>query len=495
MITERFRYQLRQEARQWVTDGLLQPEQFDRLADRYQFRTLDQGARNRFVTILLCLGGVLLGLGVITFVAANWQQWPRAFRVGVLLSALLGVQALGFYLWRSPAPRLAGQRRLGQALLLLGGLLLGANLALTAQMFHQGGPLSSLYFIWGGGVLTMAIGLRLMPLGLLALILTIVGYWSGLYDWWEPEPSWQRALAEHMPLVSALAFLPLAHVTRSRFLFGLAWLFTLGTLQTNFWWSLMHPWVASVLSLALPFALGWGYRDRLWPAVQRWWLRLPLPRTLHHWLVPGGAIDPRPLNFQNITQNLTILWLMGMFYFTSFWFFWEGSGRQSGSSTDGNIYDPAQFVPWLAVDVAVAAVAAVLMWARRGRGAAMGADQWLTDAVLWALVLSLGLTLGWHYNVAALPNLGTLLANVCLFLLGVGLVREGLSDGRRLAFWSGLLLLVLDIWTRMLEYNTDLLLKALVFVLCGVGVIAAGLWFERSVQTLNGSNSSPTARS
>jgi uncharacterized membrane protein len=103
--------------------------------------------------------------------------------VGVLLSALVGVQALGFYLWRSPTPRLVGQRRLGQALLLLGGLLLGANLALTAQMFHQVGPLSSLYFIWGGGVLTMAIGLRLMPLGLLALILTIVGYWSGLYDW------------------------------------------------------------------------------------------------------------------------------------------------------------------------------------------------------------------------------------------------------------------------------------------------------------------------
>ena len=32
----------------------------------------------------------------------------------------------------------------------------------------------------------------------------------------------------------------------------------------------------------------------------------------------------------------------------------------------------------------------------------------------------------------------------------------------------------------MFEYDTDLLLKAAVLAACGVAVIAAGLWFEKS---------------
>jgi uncharacterized membrane protein len=76
----------------------------------------------------------------------------------------------------------------------------------------------------------------------------------------------------------------------------------------------------------------------------------------------------------------------------------------------------------------------------------------------------------------------TLLFNLLLFLLGVGLVREGVTQGQRRLFWGGMVLLTLQIFTRMLEYNTDLLFKSLVLFLCGLGVIAAGLWFERHVR-------------
>jgi hypothetical protein len=42
-----------------------------------------------------------------------------------------------------------------------------------------------------------------------------------------------------------------------------------------------------------------------------------------------------------------------------------------------------------------------------------------------------------------------------------------------------MVLLILGIISRMLEYNTGLLAKSIVFALCGIGVIGAGLWFER----------------
>jgi cyanate permease len=67
-------------------------------------------------------------------------------------------------------------------------------------------------------------------------------------------------------------------------------------------------------------------------------------------------------------------------------------------------------------------------------------------------------------------------------LLAVGLIRDGLALGERSPFWGGMVLLVLGIISRMLEYNTGLLLKSIVFALCGVGIIAAGLWFERNVK-------------
>jgi hypothetical protein len=42
-----------------------------------------------------------------------------------------------------------------------------------------------------------------------------------------------------------------------------------------------------------------------------------------------------------------------------------------------------------------------------------------------------------------------------------------------------MLLLTLQIISRMWEYDTDLIFKSFVFAMCGVGIISAGLWFER----------------
>jgi hypothetical protein len=53
---------------------------------------------------------------------------------------------------------------------------------------------------------------------------------------------------------------------------------------------------------------------------------------------------------------------------------------------------------------------------------------------------------------------------------------------------------VLDIFTRMVEYDTNLMLKALVFALAGVGTIVAGFWFERSIESLAPADRASTAR-
>ena len=194
MISDKFRRELREQAKLWQAEGLIDTSFYQQLSERYQFNTLETASRNRFLSILMSLGGILLGIGVITFVAANWQVWSREVRVALLLSLFVAVNAAGFYLWRIPPsrsqnshpnmPATKGRNKLlGEGLLLLGALILGANMALMAQMFHIGGSSYGLFLAWGIGVLGMAYSLRLTSLGVLSALLIGLGYWLAVLDW------------------------------------------------------------------------------------------------------------------------------------------------------------------------------------------------------------------------------------------------------------------------------------------------------------------------
>ena len=86
MITDKFRSQLRQEAQVWRTEGIINDSQHEQLSQRYQFNTLDTSSRNQFIVVLIGLGSILIGLGVITFVAANWQDLSKNAKVLLLVS-------------------------------------------------------------------------------------------------------------------------------------------------------------------------------------------------------------------------------------------------------------------------------------------------------------------------------------------------------------------------------------------------------------------------
>ena len=213
MASDKFRRQLRQEAEQWQAEGLITATQYQQLSDRYHLETLETTARNRFTLILMTLGGLLLGLAVVTFVAANWQEWPRTFRVALLLGLFVGVNAAGFYLWRSrpdDLETLRWQHRFGQGLLVLVALALGAKMALMAQMFQVHGPAYELWLAWAIGVLAMAYSLRLTSLGLLAATLLGWGYWQANPAWSSPEigAAWSQILLQYMPLISGLLLVP-----------------------------------------------------------------------------------------------------------------------------------------------------------------------------------------------------------------------------------------------------------------------------------------------
>jgi uncharacterized membrane protein len=463
MISDKFRRELRSQAKLWEAEGLIDTSLYQQLADRYQFHTLETASRNRFLSILISLGSILLAIGVITFVAANWQIWSREVRVALLLSLFVAVNVAGFYLWRIPPspsknsnpniPLTKGRNQLlGEGLLLLGALILGANMALMAQMFHIGGSSYGLFLAWGIGVLGMAYSLRLTSLGVLSALLVGLGYWLAVLDFSSKvEFSWLEVLVRQMPIAASIMFVPLAYWCRSRAIFCLGAIVLIFSLQISIAQGLNPNWGVAMFC-ALPPALLWGYDDAMWP-----------------------NIDSRL--FQATARSLALVFLAGLFYFLSFHWLWQDSPSPSQIPLDWSVL----------TNIAVLGALTVFEWLHLGRlelrrPKQKGVD--LTTGAIAILIIITALIPFYHLNFSPLPQLATFLFNVLLFLLAVGLLREGLALGNRQTFWGGMVSITLQIISRLFEYNTELLLKSFVFVLCGIGVIAAGLWFERHFATI-----------
>lgn len=458
MIIDNFRAKLRNEAKIWRDEGLIEDSQYEQLSQKYQFDSLDNVAQDRFIFILIGVGCILVGLGAITFVAANWQAWSREVKLILLLSLFFAINIVGFFLWREPVFDNAGKKRrqrkriFGHGLLLLGALLLGANMAFMAQTFHISGDDYQLFIYWGIGVLVMAYGLRLASLGVFAFVLFNIGYFMGLGELWSVnnEFSLTRLMIEHMPILWLVLFVPLAYICKSRWIFALSTIAFATSLQFNLnrYYRYSQSWV-NHFTFALPPALLWSYDDLLFPKINQRW-------------------------FQPVARNLALLFFSILFYILSFREYW----RLSDYPPNFNEFKPDLF---LLIDLGILTALAIYQWfnllfANRNRQR-QGID--ITNISIGILVVMAAFAPIARQNIGGMAFIAIFVFNLLLALLACGMIRQGLQSNQRRAFWGGMILLTLQIITRMLEYNTELLFKSLVFVLCGVAVITAGLWFER----------------
>ncbi|MEM9090529.1 MAG: DUF2157 domain-containing protein [Cyanobacteria bacterium P01_F01_bin.53] len=496
---EKFRRQLRDESERWWHEGLIDADVYEQLAKRYEFSSIEAANSNRFITILMGLGGILLGLGAITLVAANWQEWSRTLRMVVIFSAFVGINAAGFYLWRRPAHKALqkpGLQRLGHGLLLTGALIMGANLGLMSQMFHQDGSVAGLYLVWGLGVLAMAYGLRLTSLGVLSWILILLSHREAFFGtlFWRANAadiSWITALQAYLPVLITPLYLPLAHWCRSRALYGL-WGVGILTMLLSASGALIH-WNA--LSLTWTFVLIpvllWVYHARFWrwPANQITAMGAKTSAVpsadrslLHQKLGADGPVGVKPDPFQSISRGLAI-WFLSLgaytYSFRDFWVqYWSASeleSRLSGSITNS----------FLLGLLGLSAIALYGCWQLflhiRHRPEAKG--LWMKTPVFGIVSTLLGLSVWCHYQNIGSGLMGPIVMNMVLFFIGFAMLHDGMLLGIRHRFWGGMGIVVIGLMTRMFEYDTGLMLKALVLALCGVAIIAAGLWFEKQTKS------------
>lgn len=474
MASDAFRRELQREALRWRSEGFISDEQFQRLAQEYEFEAIEIAARDRFIMILLGLGSVLVGIGAITFVAANWQALSQVAKAGMMFLAMMVCNLGGFALINRSILN-DRWRRLGQALLLLGSLLLGANIALMGQIVHTSGTRYELCAAWAIGVLAMAYGMELPFLGMLALLILGIGYWSALWDiLWLQDSLLGVWSLQMMPLLLAMFFVPLSYRCRSPLLFALSALAissSLSVLILDIGRSL--PALIDALLLVLPFALLWAYDDTLWPFLRNFIQRRQRSRPL-------VSDEENDLAFQPVARGLMLFGLSLLYWLLSFRELWSASTNRGLLDSQLLWRSSAPVMVTLVLFAGWTVGAWIYLGWRSQR--AWRLDS-LSAVVLIFLLTTAALFFG-TFVAGPISILATTMMNILLALLSVGMMREGLGSGARPPFWWGLVVLTLQILSRVLEYETGLLVKSMVFVACGIGVILVGLWFERYVRTL-----------
>ena len=124
------------------------------------------------------IGAVAVGLGVIGFVAANWEELSHGARLALLTVAVAGSYAAGFQL----RDRTGSRPRVGEALYLIGVLLFGASLFLVGQMYNVEAHDPLALLLWAGGAVATALVVRSRAIAAAAVLIFTawVGYEFGL---------------------------------------------------------------------------------------------------------------------------------------------------------------------------------------------------------------------------------------------------------------------------------------------------------------------------
>ncbi|MDR3163981.1 MAG: DUF2157 domain-containing protein [Synergistaceae bacterium] len=134
-ISEAKRRFIANESNDWVARGLITDQQRGVILDSY-------AAVRRSPMVIVALGILLIGIGVLSFIAANWRFMSGWLKIALLTGSYIASVTAACFLERR------GRAVSATALLFFSGFLLMGAMAVTSQVFHTGGSLESLLLSW-----------------------------------------------------------------------------------------------------------------------------------------------------------------------------------------------------------------------------------------------------------------------------------------------------------------------------------------------------------
>lgn len=139
-----YKDRVKQDLDRWIGAGFVDASKREAI-----LATIPETRRMDAAAALAWVGGVLLGVAIIAFIAANWDITPKLVRFAILLVAFLGLAGSAAWAARKERPTLSN------ILLTVAALVFAASIGLTGQIFDiAGDPRSAAY---GAGVAGFAL--------------------------------------------------------------------------------------------------------------------------------------------------------------------------------------------------------------------------------------------------------------------------------------------------------------------------------------------------
>jgi uncharacterized membrane protein len=161
---------LKREFHDLESAGHLEKGQSAKLMDLYEApKEVPPKQSLNSIQILFLIGGILIGLGILSFVASNWSELTKMTKFIILLMTLIA-----FYL---AAKRFETRHPfLSKSLYYVGAFAYGAEIFYIGQLFHLGGNWEDAFLMWGIGILPLAFYLedKMLKFVALAFIYTFI---------------------------------------------------------------------------------------------------------------------------------------------------------------------------------------------------------------------------------------------------------------------------------------------------------------------------------
>lgn len=157
----------------WTNNGLISKEQALRILEDYK-KDKEKNRKTKSLITLYVIGAILLGIGLILFVAAN--AWILAIfnidfiKILALASLTFGSFYGGYYLIYEQKK----YPRMGSALIILSSFLIGALYALIGQIYNIEAGVTPFFFLWALSIFPVAYAFKERAINLLGVILLVI---------------------------------------------------------------------------------------------------------------------------------------------------------------------------------------------------------------------------------------------------------------------------------------------------------------------------------
>jgi uncharacterized membrane protein len=224
MVSKKWIKKLSEETNEWLKDNIIDSSQRERILSRYSHLL----QYSRLINTVITLGSILIGLGILLFIASNWDKIGRAAKILIIFITISSFNLVGYYFHYIKR----NYRGLAEGFTLIGAFAFGAGVWLIAQIYQIHYNFSAGILFWIVGILPLAYLYRSWIILSLTSILGLI--WLVSYQTYYSQ---REGFGVFLLLV---VFIILSYMQRQRFpLFVtivtfLIWLGRFWSLQYNF---------------------------------------------------------------------------------------------------------------------------------------------------------------------------------------------------------------------------------------------------------------------